>query len=300
MNNLLSGLPAMPTLPAREKTPDALEAEQAALDARASLFATQAMRMDALAVVTQFAQDMIDNDLDGDSPAQRIDLLMIKAADPDEDDADPDGDDARLQVLSAHVADALMTLGVSASVVEVAFGEDVSAANRALRQVADTLRQNLPPVNGQQMAALASRFVFGFREADMRDADEMSAFDAMSPGRTTSRTVGGRNLMYKAVVAIRNGVRAVVNRRVSGTVHLSAAQKTALARASAKSHSSAALQKRKKSVAKRKRLKPYHPADYVPASTASKAEKQRLHVAGARAKAEYEVGLRKAHPRYRG
>ena len=123
----------------------------------------------------------------------------------------------------------------------------------------------------------------------------------MTAGRSTARKVAGRSLVYKAVVAIRNGVKAVINRRVSGSVKMSPAQKAALHKAQAKSHSGAALQKRKKSIRKRKSIKAlYHPAHYIPKATDTQAKKNRMYISGAKAKAEYELGLRKAHPSFRG
>lgn len=302
MFSLMRGIPINPT-PSGTESASAAEARQNAMDKRAALAATQNLRLEALSIVASLAEDLAGNALGNDSPAGRLDALMAQSVAPDEFDEDEDveNDDIQLQVLSAHIADALASLGVPANLVTDVFSENQAEANRALRLAADTLTRNLPPAGSAQFGDFASKFVFGFSEPDMSDLSAIEAgFDAMTVGKTSHRKSGGRTLFFHAVTAIRNGIKTVVNKRVSGSVILSPAQREALHKARAKAHSGAAVAKRKRSMQKRKNLKPYHPAHYIPTSTDSAAKKRRMHVQGAKAKAEYEVGLRKAHKDFRG
>ena len=59
---------------------------------------------------------------------------------------------------------------------------------------------------------------------------------------------------YKKVIAVRKGKKVRINKRISGTVRLSAKQKVAIRKAGMKSHSAGALARRMKSLRMRKSL----------------------------------------------
>ena len=70
------------------------------------------------------------------------------------------------------------------------------------------------------------------------DEDEGAALDAV----------------YKKKLVVRNGKKVRINKRVSGTVRLSAKQKVAIKKARLKSHNARAMLKRAKSMRKRKQM----------------------------------------------
>ena len=60
--------------------------------------------------------------------------------------------------------------------------------------------------------------------------------------------------VYKKTFAIRKGKKVRINKRISGTVHLSAKQKVAIRKARMKSHSASAMMRRMKSMRIRRRM----------------------------------------------
>ena len=59
---------------------------------------------------------------------------------------------------------------------------------------------------------------------------------------------------YKRALAIRNGKKTIIRKRISGTVRLSAKQKMAIKKAQRKAHSGAARAKRLKSMKRRQKM----------------------------------------------
>jgi hypothetical protein len=71
----------------------------------------------------------------------------------------------------------------------------------------------------------------------------------------TTKSVGGRKVRYKAIAAIRNGVKKIVNKRLPGQrIRLSSDQKAGLKKASLKARSANSLRKRMKSLLKGKKI----------------------------------------------
>lgn len=285
-----------------------------AIDKRAALAATQEMRKVALSIVLQLADDVTENALDADElPSERLDALMSGALGLDDGEAD----DVLVQLLSAHIADALGSLKVPDAVISDMFGEDVDAADSAIDAMAETVIANLP-AEGAELDDFVKAFVYGFSESDMSDADDsddVEEYDAMfgsrkklSAGQKTTKKVNGHSLLYKAVKVIRNGIAKVINRRVGGTFVPSAKQKAAMHKLHAKPRTASMIAKMQRSSAKGEKmgLHPsvikkmeadhavklasrgtYHPSNFVPQSNAPKHVKEALWKAGEAAKAKF-------------
>lgn len=92
-------------------------------------------------------------------------------------------------------------------------------------------------------------------DADDSEDGYIYEFDMATLGHTSTKSMGGRKFKYKGVKKIRNGKVAIVNeRRGTGHVRLSAAQRSAQRKATAKSKTGNAQMKRKRSMKKRTAL----------------------------------------------
>lgn len=229
----------------------------APIDKRAALAATQEMRKTALTIVLQLADDVAENALDADElPSMRLDALMSGALGLD----DGDSDDVLVQLLSAHVADALASLKVPDTVIADMFGDDVDAADSAIDAMSETVIANLPS-EGAELDDFVKDFTYGFSEPDMSDADsdeEVEEYDSISGkpkkklgvGQKTIKKVNGHTLQYKAVKAVRNGKIVTVNKRIGGTVVLTAGQKAAMHKLHAKPRTGAMMKQALRSLMK--------------------------------------------------
>lgn len=216
------------------------EIGESSIDKRAALAATQDMRKTALTIVLQLADDVAENALDADElPSERLDALMSGALGLE----DGESDDVLVQLLSAHIADALASLKVPDAMISDMFGDDVDAADSAIDAMSETVIANLPS-EGAELDDFVKDFVYGFSEPDMSDADtseEVEEYDSMGKpkkklgvGQKTTKKVNGHTLLYKAVKAVRNGKIVTVNKRIGGTMVLTAKQKAAMNKLHAK------------------------------------------------------------------
>lgn len=227
-----------------------------AIDKRAALAATQEMRKVALSIVLQLADDVTENALDADElPSERLDALMSGALGLD----DGESDDVLVQLLSAHIADALVSLKVDDAMIADIFGEDVDAADSAIDAMAETVITNLP-AEGAELDDFVKDFAYGFSEPDMSDADssdEVDEYDSMGKpkkklgvGQKTTKKVNGHTLQYKAVKAVRHGKIVTVNKRIGGTVVLTDGQKSAMRELHAKPRTSSMMKMAMRSLIK--------------------------------------------------
>ena len=250
---------------------DALTPQEAAdkLDAspiseRMALVATSQMRIQALSVVFMLAAMLNDAEYDGEEllPSELLDSLMLDAfADDDSDEYDGgDVDDKVKATFSAHVADALSTLGVDDSVIEDLFSDDVEVADAAVTTAAETILENMPD-DGDDFDEFVASFAYGDEDADSTEGEVFDGmnndteymFDAAAKraaGKKTIKKVNGKTLVYKAVKAIRNGKRVVINKRISGKPFLKAGQKAALKKARRKASTGTAIRKQMRSFGK--------------------------------------------------
>lgn len=228
---------------------------------RMALVATSQMRLQALSVSFMLAAMLTASDFDDEEilPSELLDSLMLDAFSDDDDDEYDGGDiDETVKVtFSAHVADALSTLGVEDSVIEDLFSDEVEVADAAVTMAAETVLENMPD-DGDDF----EEFVTAFAYSDEDESDE-TAFDGMEEpqfdaagkkkmrvGKQTVKKVNGKTLVYKAVKAIRNGKRVTINKRIRGKPFLKAGQKAALKKARRKASTGTAIRKQMRSLGK--------------------------------------------------
>ena len=206
-----------------EKTLDAA-AEDAALSG-ADDYTIADITLSATAAVQQWAET---DDLDeGESYADRLMALMVGIADANKDGDITEDEQGVLDVALNAAWDYLVKLGASEEDAGSLLNDwDADTADR----VRDLVSSALP--EGEDAAdADIDDFVFG-------DSDQEPALDAT----------------YKKRMVIRGGKKMRINKRISGTVRLSAKQKVGIRKARMKSHSAGAMMKRMKSMRMRRRM----------------------------------------------
>jgi hypothetical protein len=208
------------------------------------------LRIAAISLVLVFTDSIVSNDLaDDELPSDRFAALLAGfsgSEDGDEVEIDP----TTLDIITAHVKDAFETLGVTdESLIDAAFGDNVTEADQALEAIAETVESNVPPAD--EISEFVQAFVFGDAVGEI--GEDGLILDSASLGKTTVKQGKFGKVIYKAIKAVRKGKITVVNKRVNGKVKLTAKQKAALNKARVKAFSSAALNQRFRSVTKGKR-----------------------------------------------
>lgn len=196
-------------------------------DAAANFVEAQ-IRDDAAAVLPVWVGT---DDLDeGETLADRLLALLAGLADQDgDDDLTPDEEEV-LNLLAQAFADLLVSMGVTeADAIAVLVDGDDAAAQRIVELLQD---QDL-----EDNAAIDS-FVFG-------PAATQSLLDSAS-GQLL-------DAVYRKKLVVRQGKKVRINKRISGNVHRSAAQKVAIRKAMRKAHSAKARMMRMKSMKVRAR-----------------------------------------------
>lgn len=231
-----------------------------AINEREAIAITSQMRIKALYVIFMLAAMLADEDYNGEEilPSEALDSLMLEAF-VDEDDDDDDGstiDQYVRATFSAHVSDALSTMGVEDSVIQDVFDDDVEVADAAVLVAAESVLENMPE-DGKPFEDFVAAFAYS-DDMDAADSEEDAAsFDSMSEpeyqfdatgkklqvGKKTVKKVNGKTLVYKAVKAIRNGKRVTINKRTDGKPLLKASQKAALKKARRKAGTASAVRK---------------------------------------------------------
>lgn len=203
----------------------------------------------ALNIVSDLVDAVIDNTLDeNELPTDRLDFLILDALDGADDE-----DGTYENALVASIDDAFSTFGVDDSVIQEIFSDNVDAADAAIEAAASTVIANMPD-EGDPLDELVREFIYG-------EPDEEEGFDSiggkkkLSRGQMTTKSVGGRKVRYKAIAAIRNGVKKIVNKRLPGQkIRLSSGQKAGLKKARLKAMSANSIRKRIKSLTKGKKM----------------------------------------------
>lgn len=185
---------------------------------------TDEMRLDAASIVREWA----DADLEsGEGYADRLYALIIGAAGGgDEDLTDDEADYAA--VIAELVGDYLEDKGIPGDDVDALLGGNLEDEDLAAR-IHDVLLDKMPQGDDAMMDD-TEKFVMGESEASMLDA------------------------AYRKVMAIRKGKKVRINKRISGTVRLTAAQKVAVKKMQRKAFSGAAKMKRARSLRLRRKL----------------------------------------------
>lgn len=185
------------------------------------------LSLKAVAALQEWAETSSADLDEGEGLGDRLFGLMVGIV-----DADMDGeigeDEADMLVGAAEAAwDYLASKGVPEDDIS-ALLEDFD--NEAAGRVQELLAERLP--DGEEAAAEEmDNFVFG-------DGSEESALDAV----------------YKKKIVVRKGKKIRINKRVSGTIRLSAKQKMAVRKMLRKSHSAKAQMRRAKSMRIRKSM----------------------------------------------
>ncbi|MGL4735686.1 MAG: hypothetical protein ACRCWB_11535 [Enterovibrio sp.] len=194
-------------------------AARMSLDDSARKFEMMSARMDAGAIVEVWAQE---GDLeDEETFADRLTAMIIGAADINID-GDLTGDEIEVaNEVGAAVYDYFLALGVEESDAAAVLNGDEDAAMRIRDFISEFGEDDFN----------VDEFVFG------EDAQD-SLYDAA----------------YKKAVAVRDGKKVMINKRISGAVKLSPKQKAALRKAQMKSHGAGAKMKRMKSMKVRKKM----------------------------------------------
>ena len=207
------------------------------------------VRETALHIVSDLVNAVSDGTLEEDElPTDRLDSLIIDAIDGADDE-----DGTYENALVASIDDAFSTFGIDDSVIQEIFSDNVDAADAAIEAAASTVIANMPD-EGDPLDELVREFIYG-------EPDEEEGFDSiggkkkLSRGQMSTKTVGGRKVRYKAIAAIRNGIKKIVNKRLPGQkVRLSGDQKAGLKKARLKAMSANSIRKRIKSLTKGKKM----------------------------------------------
>lgn len=200
-------------------------------------------RQNALLIISSLVETITESKLDADElPTDCFDDLILEVLEGS-DESDSTLEDG----LAAALHDAFSTFGVDDSIIEEIFSDNVEAADAAIEAAAETVLANLPD-DGDPMDEFVREFIYG-------EPDE-AGFDAatgkkLSRGQMSTKSFNGKNIRYKAVAAIRNGIKTVVNKRLPGQkVRLSAGQRAATKKARMKAVTANALNKRMRSLSK--------------------------------------------------
>ena len=207
------------------------------------------VRETALHIVSDLVNAVSDGTLEEDElPTDRLDSLIIDAIDGADDE-----DGTYENALVASIDDAFSTFGVDDSVIQEIFSDNVDAADAAIEAAASTVIANMPD-EGDPLDELVREFIYG-------EPDEEEGFDSiggkkkLSRGQMSTKTVGGRKVRYKAIAAIRNGIKKIVNKRLPGQkIRLSGDQKAGLKKARLKAMSANSIRKRIISLTKGKKM----------------------------------------------
>lgn len=246
---------------------DALSAADAAaaiefdpIDERKAVHASVQMRLAAMQVALMMSamvseSDETEEDEDTLLPSEILDDLMLSVFAEDDEDEDDEIDATVKAVLSAHISDALSTLGVSDDVIEDMFDADIDVADAAIESASETIIENLPD-DGDDFNAFAEAFAYALEEDAGEDDEQFDAIGGkkLRAGKKSVKKVNGKTIVYKAIKAIRNGKKVVINERIGGKIKLSAGQKAALRKARRKATTGSALRKQVKSLKKGRRM----------------------------------------------
>lgn len=192
-------------------------------------FAKQQARTKAMSAVLAWVED-------GNFSYQSLDEYITGIADLDGDFEISDAEEAYYNEIWHEVPDALLTLGASAEDVAKFVNDEDDKSAAIVGKAADALVNELEADDDELIVSFAL------------------GEDAVLENAGTDPD--GRHMIlestYKKTRAVRDGQLQVVNKRVSGKVRLSAAQKAGLVKAQRRSHTASANLARAKSMKVRK------------------------------------------------
>lgn len=187
------------------------------------------IKMRVAATIQQWAET---SDLDdGETHADRLLAMLVGIVDANQDGELDDDEQAVLNIALNAAWDYLVKFGVAEDDANALLDDwDADAGDRVLDLIAASLPSDAD-ADGD-----IDNFAFG-------DTDQDAVFDAVAVLDAT----------YKKVTAVRNGRKVRINKRVAGSVRLTARQKVAIRKAQMKSHSASAVMRRLKSMRLRKK-----------------------------------------------
>lgn len=190
----------------------------------AALYARQNIALNTVAAIQSWASDDFD---DKDHQAENLFVLFLGIADVDDDGYIGEDEETIIESALETAWDYLARKGVAQDDLNALLNDwDDAAAER----VRDYLMGELPDGEDAELSDMDD-FVFS-------DEDNASIFDST----------------YKKTAVVRNGKKQIVKKRMSGPVHLSAAQKASISKMHYKSHNAAANARRARSMKMRSKM----------------------------------------------
>lgn len=184
-------------------------------------FTLKDISLSAAATIQQWAETDVAELDEGETMADRLMYLMVGIADANKDGEITEDEQGVLEVALNSAWDYLSKLGVTDEDAGALLNDwDADTGDRVKELVAAAL-----PEGESESAADLDDFVFG-------DNDQEPMMDTA----------------YKKVTAFRGGKKVRINKRISGTVRLSAKQKLGIRKMQMKSHSAVARMHRMKSM----------------------------------------------------
>lgn len=242
--------------------------ESGIIDHRMAISSIGDMRMAAMKIIFLVTAIVTDAEYDAEDllPSEVLDYSTIEQfSDGADEDEELDGiDDTVKTLISAHIVDALSTMGVDDKVISDVYDEDAKIADAAIMLAADTVLENMPD-DGADL----EKFVLSFAYTDDRmldavedDEESEQSFDSLAieyqfdaatkkklrAGKKTVKKVNGRTITYKAVKAVRNGKVTVVNKRIMGNFIPTSKQRSALKKARKKAGMASSIRKQMRSM----------------------------------------------------
>lgn len=207
------------------------------------------VRQIALNILSDTVDTISEGNLEeGELGIDYLDALIFDALDGADDEGTYEN------ALMASLSDAFLTFGVDATDIEEIFSEDAEVADAALEAAANTVLANTPD-EGPELEELVREFIFGEADETEEGFDSMAKKIKARNGAFSQRKVNGRKVHYRGVLAIRQGVKTVVNKRLPGQkVRLTSAQKAGMKKARLHAFTANAIRKRLRSFNKGKRL----------------------------------------------
>lgn len=201
--------------------------------AAAAAFTAKDLKMNAAASVQEWVETGEADLEDGEGMGDRLVALLIGIADANMDGEIGDDEADVAQAAMDEAYSYMMGKGVAAEDLDAIFnGDDAAASNAAADRAKEFLASVMPEGAEGSMDDLDS-FVFS-------EADEAPALDSTGSSLLDAA--------YRRVVAIRQGKKTFVHKRISGTVRLTGKQKMSIRKAGMKAHSSQARMRRAKSM----------------------------------------------------
>lgn len=197
-------------------------------------FALADIRATVAATLQTWAVTPADSLDEGETLSARLDAMLIGIADANKDGEITEDESNLIDVAYNAAFDYLVAKGIPEDDISALLNEGDEEA-------------------GLRVAELLSAEVPEGVEAELADIDGF-AFDGESQESVFDSALASLDAVYKKAWAVRAGKKVRINKRISGTVRLSAKQKVAIKKAQLKTNSAAARVARMKSLRVRAKM----------------------------------------------